>query len=168
MTERTLYLIRHAQADERGPRYPDDSLRPLIKKGHRQAEVLAAAFETLELPLDRLFSSPYLRALETARPLEGAVQNQRRLDTLQPLASSDYGELLSALSRQIGPGDNAVACVGHEPYLSELTSLLLTGDPYRLDTRFRKAATVILQGPIAAGAMELHGMLTARMLKRLL
>jgi phosphohistidine phosphatase len=166
MTERTLYLIRHAQADERGPRYPDDSRRPLIDKGHRQAEVLAKAFSALELPLDRLFSSPYIRALETARPLEAALRGKRQLEVLEPLADHDYDKFLAALSERLELGDTAIACVGHEPYLGELTSLLLTGDPYRLRTRFRKAATVILQGPLATGAMELQAMLTARMLKR--
>ena len=43
----TLYLIRHAQAGKPGPKYPDDSKRPLLEKGFKQAQTLADVFPKL-------------------------------------------------------------------------------------------------------------------------
>jgi phosphohistidine phosphatase SixA len=65
----TLYLIRHAQAHERGPDYPDDSKRPLVDKGTKQVKSLVKALKALDITMDQLFSSPYTRAAQTAEPL---------------------------------------------------------------------------------------------------
>ena len=180
----TLYLIRHAQADERGPKYPDDSLRPLIAKGHKQAKALAKALEVLDIRLDRLCSSPYTRALETAEPLGKKLDKE--IETLSELTSSRYPQLLAQLvdkpvdngaSRPVDKGvdnsssnvtdDSHVALIGHEPYLSELTSYLLTGDAWEVSLKFKKAMLVQLSGPLEAGKMRLHMMLPASVYKKL-
>ena len=177
----TLYLIRHAQADGRGPQYPNDSLRPLVAKGHKQAEALAKALEILDIRFDRLCSSPYTRALETAEPLTERLN--QKIETLSELTSSRYPQLLARLvpvdngsSRPVDRGvdnlddnvtdDFRVALVGHEPYLSELTSYLLTGDAWEVALKFKKAMLVQLSGPLEAGKMTLHMMLPASVYKK--
>ena len=166
MTELTLYLIRHAQAAERGPDYPDDGQRPLVDKGHRQAERLALAFERLGTRFDRIFSSPLERAAQTAKALRHLVSG--RVEHLESLAEQDYAQLLEDLGEQLRPGDETIACVGHEPYLSELASTLLTGEWGSLDTRFRKAAAMILSGVTVPGRMRLEGLLTSGVIRRLM
>lgn len=52
-----LHLIRHAEPD-----YPRDALTP---RGHRQAQALARRLAAAGI--DRIYSSPLVRALETAR-----------------------------------------------------------------------------------------------------
>lgn len=62
-----LYLVRHAVAGSRSRWDGDDRDRPLTEKGERQAEAIAdwlAPFEP-----DRILSSPYLRCVDTVRPL---------------------------------------------------------------------------------------------------
>ena len=59
-------LVRHARAGERDEWSGDDRLRPLDKKGHRQAEALAGTLA--ELGATRLLSSPYLRCVQTLEP----------------------------------------------------------------------------------------------------
>lgn len=55
-----LYIIRHAE-----PAYPEDAL---TARGHRQARALARRFSGVSSGgLDRVYSSPLGRALETAR-----------------------------------------------------------------------------------------------------
>jgi 8-oxo-dGTP diphosphatase len=59
-------LVRHARAGDRADWDGDDRLRPLDRKGRRQAERLA---DTLaELGATRLLSSPYLRCVQTLEP----------------------------------------------------------------------------------------------------
>ena len=173
----TLYLIRHAQADERGPqnspKYPDDSVRPLTKKGHKQAQALVEALDILDIRLDRLFSSPYKRALETAEPLTKRLRSGE-LETLTELTKPRYPQLLVQLvdnvERSVTDGvasDLCVALVGHEPYLSELTSYLLTGDENRVNFKFKKAMIAQLGGALSAGGMTLHMILPASIYKKL-
>jgi phosphohistidine phosphatase SixA len=59
-------LVRHASAGERDEWQGDDSLRPLDKKGRRQANALAGTLA--ELGATRLLSSPYVRCMQTLDP----------------------------------------------------------------------------------------------------
>jgi 8-oxo-(d)GTP phosphatase len=59
-------LVRHARAGDRARWTKDDRLRPLDKKGRRQAASIA---ETLAgLGATRLLSSPYVRCVQTLEP----------------------------------------------------------------------------------------------------
>jgi len=155
-----LYLVRHARAAERGSEYPDDSQRPLVEKGHAQAKMLAKVFEVLDVTLDRLFSSPYIRAAQTAEPLSACLKQGRRVQYLEALADDTYTQLLYDLKESLEVKDEVIALVGHEPYLSELASLLLT-DAQSLDTAFKKAAFMQLSGSLAPGEMTLHALVPA-------
>ena len=64
---RPAYLVRHAKAGDRTTWTEDDRLRPLSKKGRRQAERLVQAFREREI--GRIVSSPYVRCVQTVRPL---------------------------------------------------------------------------------------------------
>ena len=155
----TLHLIRHAKAGKRGSDYPDDSQRPLTREGRAQARELAKLFKVLRIRFDYLFSSPHTRALETARALEARLK-KGRLETLQSLTSDLYPQLLVDIATK--SGDNGlkngvkefktlkkaenvtganliIALVGHEPYLGEFASYLLTADTKRVQVDFKKA-----------------------------
>ena len=156
--EITLLLIRHAQAEARGGAYPDDSRRPLVAKGHEQTTALVAAFGRMRLKLDRLYASPFVRAAQTAEPLSAHLRRGRAIGYLDSLADSDYGRLMTDIRDRHEPGDSTIALVGHEPFLSELTSLLLCGERGRIDTAFRKSAVLMLSGPLEPGEMTLEAL----------
>jgi 8-oxo-dGTP pyrophosphatase MutT (NUDIX family) len=63
----STYLVRHAKAGDRTMWTEDDRLRPLSKKGRRQAEQLVVAFRNREI--GSVISSPSLRCVQTVRPL---------------------------------------------------------------------------------------------------
>src|SRR5688572_19762287 len=67
----TVYLVRHAVAVGRSDWKGDDSLRPLTKRGERQAsglvELLAGA------DVQRVLSSPAVRCRETVEPLASKI-----------------------------------------------------------------------------------------------
>lgn len=162
----TLYLVRHAHAGQSRPNDPNDHLRPLSRKGRRQAETLERACAALGLRFDQLFSSPYTRAAETAAPLIPHVRSGR-CELLGQLSGDDYTQLLGALNHTLKKGDTTVGMVGHEPYLSDLTSYLLCGEPGRMRVHFRKGMAVRLDGPLTPGLMELHSALTPALLRQL-
>ena len=82
MREPPVYLVRHAKAGDRQAWTEDDRLRPLSKKGRRQAEALVGAFGGLGV--GRVLSSPYVRCEQTVRPL--ALDRGLSLDLTEALA----------------------------------------------------------------------------------
>jgi 8-oxo-dGTP diphosphatase len=98
-----LYLVRHAKAGSRSDWDGDDRVRPLSKKGWRQAEQLAAVLAPLGV--SHLVSSPYVRCRQTLEPLGSATdlevtlderlaEEQRFEDILDLLASVPDGSVL--------------------------------------------------------------------------
>lgn len=156
MTSVVLYLIRHARAAERSDAYPDDSLRPLTEQGETQAEQLARLLIAKDIRFDWLISSPYTRARQTAAPLATRAERQTTLETL---VTADYTALVRDLRELLDFNASRppqLALVGHEPYLSELASYLLTGDPDGVFVDVKKAAMLAFRGRLVASEMTLE------------
>ncbi len=68
--------MRHAKAGSRGHWSGDDRLRPLSNKGQKQAEELVAMFKPFTI--SDIYSSPYLRCVQTVEPLARARRLQVR------------------------------------------------------------------------------------------
>jgi broad specificity phosphatase PhoE len=66
----TFYFIRHAKAGSRSHWPEDDRLRPLSKKGFKQAEGLVSVLAPF--PVSTIYSSPFLRCVQTVEPLARA------------------------------------------------------------------------------------------------
>ncbi len=122
-----LYILRHGLAAEASA-VRTDSERPLTAEGVRKLVKIAAGMARLGLKFDLVFSSPYLRARQTAELVAETLKARKRLeftDALEP--GADHGALIKLLKGRGGEVEN-VLLVGHEPYLSELISLLVGGD----------------------------------------
>jgi 8-oxo-dGTP diphosphatase len=63
----TLYLVRHADAKSRAAWTADDRLRPLTKRGERQAAGLVDLLASSQVR--RVLSSPAVRCISTVTPL---------------------------------------------------------------------------------------------------
>ncbi|HEX6761935.1 MAG TPA: phosphoglycerate mutase family protein [Gaiellaceae bacterium] len=143
-----VYLVRHAKAGHRERWTDDDELRPLTKKGRRQACALVELFG--EQPFAHLLSSRYLRCVQTFEPLAEA----------RGLPVEEVDELAEGASRAASVGlvlraaeDGPVALSTHgdiiEHVLDELTTkqVPLTGP-----TLLEKGSTWVLE--VADGAFR--------------
>ncbi len=137
-----LYLIRHASARHPDKIFHDDSKRPLDKKGFLQATTMLEYLTQMGVKFDYLCSSPYLRALQTAKPLKSIAKNKQIITST--LVSFDFQALIEELKGL--KNGNTIALVGHEPYMSSLASYILTGREHHLNIRFKKAAVMHLYG----------------------
>ncbi len=63
---KTLFLLRHAKSSWSDPRL-EDSERPLNKRGLKNAPTMGGRFKSRQETLDRVLTSPALRAQTTAR-----------------------------------------------------------------------------------------------------
>lgn len=123
-----LYLMRHGIAVELGEQgIFQDSQRPLTETGRKKVRKIAKGLGVLEVKFDLLLSSPYLRARETAEILADEFAAGARCQVVDSLAPPlNFPEVISALT-QPQRLENLVL-VGHEPDISGLISLLLTGE----------------------------------------
>ena len=78
MASTLVFLVRHAKAADRYDWTGGDRDRPLIDKGRRQAERLAAALRREQPVL--VAASPWLRCRQTAAPLAAALGLRVELD----------------------------------------------------------------------------------------
>ena len=142
-----LLLLRHGIAEERLGEldHPD---RALTARGRRRTRAVIDALVCRGVCVERLITSPYRRALETAQiaceaGLSGQLEQQPRL---QP--GGDAALLVKDLSGRVG-------LVGHEPDLSDLACSLLGLVPGSLV--LRKAGAMQLRG--SGGSWQLHALL---------
>ena len=120
-----IYLVRHGLAGQFGD-YADDSQRPLTEDGQKKTRKVAQRLQELGLSFDRIYTSPYERADQTAQILQssGLGTSIERWDTLQP--DGDRTRLIDQLNGDREAG-RRVAIVGHEPDLSQLAETLVFG-----------------------------------------
>jgi 8-oxo-dGTP diphosphatase len=111
-----VYLVRHARAGKRARWEGDDRLRPLDKRGVRQAQGLVAQLAGRDF--GRILSSPFARCVQTVEPLaeargvlieeedalaegagpEAAIDLLRRAD--ETVVASVHGDLVEELLGQ--------------------------------------------------------------------
>jgi phosphohistidine phosphatase len=125
-----LYIIRHAIAVEPdAPGYEDDSQRPLTDKGHAKMVSITRGLKALDVRFDLILSSPYTRALDTARILlKGLGLKKEQLVTSENLVPMGFPDQMIGEINDKYLNLDSIAVVGHEPNLSALISLLVSGD----------------------------------------
>lgn len=164
-----LYLLRHGVAVERGsPDYPDDSARPLTTEGRDKVRQVAVGMRRLGLGFDLILSSPYVRARETAELVAAALDATRKLRFVPSLAEEDaHTEVVREIAALRPPPENLLL-VGHEPHLSELMALLLTGET-AMPIHFKKAglACLSINGIEAGPCAVLEWLLAPKQLRLL-
>jgi len=125
-----LYLLRHGPAGDVGAWAPrPDSLRPLTKEGKEKVKDVAKGIRRHGLSFDMILTSPYERALQTAKIVAKTLGLKNNLVDFSPLEpGGDAQELIRELDRH-GKKWRDVLLVGHEPSLSQWIALLTTGHP---------------------------------------
>jgi phosphohistidine phosphatase len=134
-----LQILRHGIAEDLGPAWGSDEQRPLTDEGRKKTREVGIGLVALEVAPDAIFTSPLVRARETAEIVARELKAEARLKTLPLLApGSDLEELLRALGAA-APLARSIMVVGHEPSLGMLVSRLLCGDARALETPLKKA-----------------------------
>ncbi|MBR9903762.1 MAG: phosphohistidine phosphatase SixA [Gammaproteobacteria bacterium] len=147
-----MLMMRHGEA---APGYPDQARR-LTPHGELEAEKmarwLAERIAAGELPVPRVYASPYARAQQTAQTLCDALKTS--LETLDFITPDDSpGAVSDWLLEQ--PEGAPIMLVSHMPLVGELAGLLVEGSPAQ-GVGFPTAAIAELEADVwAAGCAQL-------------
>ncbi|HZS39073.1 MAG TPA: phosphohistidine phosphatase SixA [Polyangia bacterium] len=118
-----LFLIRHTKAAD-GALYGDDVERPLTHDGRRAALDVGESLARHGVKLDVIWSSPLVRAVETAELVAVSVGYTGGLEIARALAPEGRpSEILGMVLEQ--EQRERVALVGHEPSMGNLLSALI-------------------------------------------
>lgn len=161
-----LYLVRHAIAAERGPRYPDDRQRPLTPLGRRRFREAVRGLAALRVRIDLVCTSPLVRARDTALLLADGLTPRPSVQELDVLAPGGKAQAIADAIARLGRRHRRLAFVGHEPDLGELAARLLGA---RGLVEFRKGAACLidLDGATPSGPGTLRWLLPPRVLRGL-
>lgn len=156
-----LYVIRHAIAEEPTPGAPDSD-RELTADGAKRLKRAVKGMRALGWQFDRVLTSPWKRALESADAIAALCEREPIATDL--LTQSPRSELLAMIAEHAG-GDRT-AVVGHEPWLGELVAWLAFGDTRHGEAlRLKKAGAVVLAGTAVPGGMEIQAILPPKVLR---
>ena len=140
---RSVYLVRHAFAGHAdAARWPDDAKRPLTANGIRRFRAAALGLHVLVPNVARVLSSGYARAWQTAELLHEVA----RWPEPEECSALEAGRPVDRALDVLGEiADESVALVGHDPFLSQLASLLCAGREDTLRLKLKKGGVVLVQ-----------------------
>jgi len=134
-----IYIVRHAHAGNRSGWSGPDHKRPVSPKGIKQTKLITRYL--LRKGASQIFTSPYLRCIQTVAPLAHAL-NTHYID-LPELAEGSPPEGAAALLRTARNG--TVIC-SHGDVLSSLIGHLAAhGAPIDPKTQIQKAGILRLK-----------------------
>ena len=158
-----LYLVRHATAVPRGTAgFSDDASRPLTDEGRAETRRAAQVLRRMNIAMNVIASSPYVRAMQTAEGLArglGFAKPVREMDAMR--AEAEPTKTSHALLTFAGY--DHVALVGHEPHLSAWLAELVAKDGMQCVMKKGGMACVeISRVPPATGSGTLRWLLTSK------
>jgi phosphohistidine phosphatase SixA len=140
----SVFLVRHAKAGHRADWNGDDWERPLSTNGHLQAAAIADRLAGE--PLKSLWSSPYVRCVQTLEPLAERVGLPIAADDrlAEGARTDDTLELIRVA------GDGAVFCTHGDVLTDAMNELVRRGTELTTPPEWRKGSVWVLDDSTAA------------------
>ena len=139
-----VYLMRHGDAVPLGsPGFSKDPERPLTLEGRKKLQAICEGLKVLDPDWELIFTSPYLRAKETAQIVARHFEMENLIEEsfyLTPRHRAE--EIITMLGKH--PSAKSVLLVGHEPAMSEHLSTFVFGQP-RGAIEFKKGGLALVE-----------------------
>jgi phosphohistidine phosphatase len=162
-----LFFLRHGKAAARGPKWRPDSTRPLTREGEKKMFAIARGIQSLDVSFDLILTSPYLRAFRTAEILGEVFEPRKVFETKNLIAEAEPKAVIDEINENFS-GLTQIVLVGHEPFLSRLISILLSGrDDLAIELRKGGFCKLSIKNLAFDKCATLDCLLTARQLARL-
>jgi phosphohistidine phosphatase len=161
-----LYLMRHGLAEESTPK-GDDGARKLTPEGADKIRKAATGMRATALAFTMILTSPITRAAETAGIVADELGGPKPRSVPELSTGASPANALEALIKLRLP--ESVLVVGHEPTLSRLASLMLTGSSESVGIKLKQGGVIALEfaDRVERGAANLRWMMTQRQLRQL-
>jgi phosphohistidine phosphatase len=157
-----ICFFRHGIAvDREDPGVTSDAERQLTEEGIRKTRAAAEGLKRLDAGYDRILTSPWLRASQTAAILSEVLMLPAPEEMAELEGDRTPEELVGALSNRAG---KRTLLVGHEPLLSATILHILGGD-WALDLKKAGACALFVDALPPRKPAMLMWHLTSRQLR---
>lgn len=158
-------IVRHGPAVDVGENgVKRDGDRMLSDEGREKTAAVAAGLRALECRPDHIFTSPLIRARETAELLASGLMDNGAVTMAEELLPGvPTSDIIAWLARQKA---SELMLVGHLPSVAELASALIAGTD-DVDVAFKKATAcrISFDTRVRVGAGTLEWLLPPRVLR---
>lgn len=153
-----VYLVRHGKAARGGQ---NDADRPLTERGKADTEQIARRMAKAGLSVHQIRHSGLLRAQQTAEIFGRALNPPGGVIAV---AGLHYADPVEPLAQALHLEPEPVMLIGHNPFMEDLASALLTGEPGHRPLWLTTAATACLE--YDQGAWSLRWMLIPEIVRK--
>jgi len=116
---KTLFVIRHAKSSWDFPELRD-SERPLNGRGRKDAPMMAKIIHTQNIKIDKIVSSPALRALTTAIHFSKQFEIPKESIKIEPEIYEAYSATILRLIQAFENEWDTVFIFGHNPAFTDV------------------------------------------------
>jgi phosphohistidine phosphatase len=121
-----LFFLRHGKACARSPKWRPDGARPLTRDGEKRMFEVARGIRGLDLEIDLVLTSPYIRAFRTAEILAEMLESKEVFETKNLVPEAEPKAVVDEINGYFS-SLSQIVLVGHEPAMTRLMSVLLCG-----------------------------------------
>ncbi len=166
-----LIILRHGDAGTRVPDPVKDYQRPLTQPGKKELVQVARSLKKINVKFDYILSSPLLRAIETAKIVAGEYNLMEKIELYDELKPSGNKDTLYKKLKKLNV-DSTILIVGHEPYLSNMISDIISNNSYnenRINIILKKAglSKIKITSTVPRLKGELSWLITPKILKQI-
>lgn len=145
-----LYIWRHGQAENQSMTGRDADRR-LVPKGRKEVQDVAYRVLSNNAQVQAIYSSPYVRARETAEILERVFKPAQGLEYWEELESGAEAPFVTEKLARLKPLPASVILVGHMPDLSRIANYFLGKSSDGISFEAGGVAKISLEKPAFAG-----------------
>jgi len=158
-----LIIVRHGDAEPKIEGVEDKD-RKLVKKGIKQMRRVAKFIDSMNYKIDKVFSSPYTRAYQSAEVVLEELDEDLKIETIKELEPDQEPSALVNKLKELDSQNSTltVMLVGHEPHLSSFIKYVTGGE-----VEMKKGGVAVLELNTAEGKGKLTLLLTQKLLKRI-
>ena len=121
---KTLYLARHTKSSWESPGL-DDMHRPLLDKGIQKSKKAVKYLNQSQVKVDKIISSPAVRALETARLIAAGIGFPKEKILIEPKIYEGSIDRILELIYATEDEVDSLMIFGHNPTITHLANLFL-------------------------------------------
>ena len=157
-----IYLIRHGDAEKSAVDIKDVD-RELTSSGKAKMKNAASSWKKIIEKFDCIYSSPLVRALQTAEIAATAYGIKSEIIVDKKLSPGCKTESILEITNTAGKED--IAFVGHQPDFSEILSELISTKGAYIDFKKGAIAKVVFGNKVSAARGTLEFLIPASLFK---
>lgn len=123
-----IYIVRHGVAADLDNEIAEESYRYLTIHGRNHCRIVAQRLKDMKIGLDAVFSSPLVRALQTAELFSSVLKYNGEVRTaIELIGGSSFNRFKHFIKRNSHFG--SIALFGHAPDVNIFSTGMITENP---------------------------------------